>query len=213
MPAVPFRVRVSLVAASSGQLGITSFHVRIADGVAREPSFENMEALATAYDAALADPFKECLAQEATYLGLRARLEQGVPVDDLEVKTDANAGFGAWTTANSAPTQICGLLRKRTLRTGRHGRGRCYIPFVPADAVGIDGNPTGGYLTALQLLGTAMLQNREVVMDGVGTTFRTVVVAADRAAQFYVCEDITRAGAFATQRRRGAFGRLNPAIL
>ena len=111
------------------------------------------------------------------------------------------------------PEQVSGIVKKRTLVGGRHGRGRAYIPF-PAD---IDnsatGRPTVAYVTALATLALEMLTPVLVTVGAATVLLDPCIV--NRSVPISLAAttpvlDTNAEASWATQRRRGNFGRPNP---
>jgi hypothetical protein len=117
------------------------------------------------------------------------------------------AGVGG---ANILPSQVCGLVSEKTDFRGRAFRGRLYIPFPGINTEDVTEHPTAAYLLALGGFATALLAGRLV---GGGPNTATLSLAIwHRAARSttLVTSTAVRQG-WATQRRRGDFGRLNVA--
>ena len=106
------------------------------------------------------------------------------------------------------PRQVAGILTKTTAYAGRAFRGRVYVPFVPESMNDVTGVPTTPYITKLTNLGGVIL-NPFTVVGGTGSaTFQPSLF--HRAG--LTTTDIIgfRSNSkFATQRRRGSYGRVN----
>jgi hypothetical protein len=213
MPAVPLRIRLTLVSTFANQLGITAYHVATDTGVAREPSVDNLNAIADHYSTFLATDFKAALSNETTFLGLRVRYEAAASSGDLEVRTAADADLGSWPEAGTMPAQLCGLIRKKAQEPGRRGRGRMYIPFPAADTANADGSCSTSYRAALLQIANLIVQPQDVLLTGGLTTLYPTLFSQDRTLPGFRIIATERASGFATQRRRGAFGKFNLAVL
>lgn len=128
---------------------------------------------------------------------------------------DFNAVTALGGTAGAAglPKQCCGLFTKKTALAGRANRGRVYVPF-PSETDNADGTsaPTAGYMTNLGGLAALLTTSATLTNDENATTFLPVVY--HRATHSFTL--ITTAFArqkWATQRRRGDFGRTNSIVI
>lgn len=161
---------------------------------------------AVALDNAVFTPIKVILNNNATYRGIEAQILWPLPFQ-LAVSSVANAGVGSGG-AISAPRQVAALTTWKTAIAGKHGRGRTYWPFPPANAVTADGVILAAYLTAIQTLYNAYLNFGAFATGGRTATVAQVVY--DRVA--HVGTPTTGAvttNKWATQKRRGSFGRAN----
>lgn len=149
------------------------------------------------------------LANAAKVLGTSIKL---VPNPDrLAVSYDTTNSIDGSGGAVALPTQTAGLIRFTSPIMGKHGEGRNYLPFPPAAKSELHGVPTSAYKTELAAV-ASILGNGITVLDVPGNpgtivpTLRpTPGVPPDPAT---ITGHVTL-GAWATQRRRGAFGRLN----
>lgn len=108
------------------------------------------------------------------------------------------------------PKQTCGLIRKRSVFSGRGNSGRIYVPF-PGIGVNVDGAPTAPYLAKLQALADGLAPNPSLAI-GVGN-FSLVPVIFDptriTVLGMTAVTTTTCAAKWATQRKRGDFGAPN----
>lgn len=128
------------------------------------------------------------------------------------------AGIASSTSVGSLsavplPTQDTGIVSLNTLKSGRAYRGRFYFPFpLVSQLDATDSTPTAAYVTALKNLADALVKTWNVV--GAGGTATLVPTIYHRANQTndqiigYVAKKL-----WATQRRRGDYGRLNSPII
>lgn len=119
--------------------------------------------------------------------------------------------------AVSLPKQTCGLIRYTSTNAGRQFRGRIYLPFPAATDNALDGAPSTGYLTRLSALAT-FLQNTFFLTDISGTKFIPCIQVIEHGpfgkppqpppipSPILAWNSSNR---WATQRRRGEFGRQN----
>lgn len=122
----------------------------------------------------------------------------------------AGAGTGG---ATALPRQVSGFLRLRSALGGRRARGRLYIPFPATAHDQGNGIPTGAYVTALASLAADELLN----YTQFGSTPNYIIaplVIYHRAGKTPIpaptpVNQIDAVAKWATQRRRGSFGRTN----
>jgi hypothetical protein len=106
------------------------------------------------------------------------------------------------------PGQVSGLIKISTAVGGRKGRGRLYIPF-PAVTFGDDTDqPTAAYLVLLNALATQVLAPI-VVIGGTGTAAFGLVLYHRTTGLTSPVVSTAGSPRWATQRRRGDYGRLN----
>jgi hypothetical protein len=131
------------------------------------------------------------------------------------------AGNGVGTAgAVHLPKQTCGLISYVDGLSGRAHRGRMYVPF-PSSADNVaDGVPTVGYVVNLGALLTALLVPIIVVGAGGNTTIQPGLYHRAKVGPPPVPQSITILSGpptpstlWATQRRRGDYGRPNRAPL
>lgn len=211
--AVP-RLRVTLVSSFRDQIAINVLHYCNTPRVSVAFDETDLANFASIVSPFLAAKLKPCMVQTAKYLGMRVRHLAALPADDQEVTTTLGNGFGTFDSVNAAPSQVCGLIKKKTATVGRRGRGRMYVPFPAQEAAAADDTVATAYDDALQDLAVALDTIQEV--DPFGSTslvFEPCLIFRDSPAGVLPITSHIPRGGFATQRRRGYFGRPNPAIL
>lgn len=161
------------------------------------------------YDAAMLALYTPLLSADALYYGTQVYLMNpiGLPPRPDSINANVTAGTG---TGGLLPGQIAGLISLRSSTLGKIGAGRTYAPFPYVDANEADGTPTNAYITSLAALGTFLRSNFLVVDGAVTATFRPCLYRGGVDTPRFIEEQISR-NAWATQRRRGDFGRLNAA--
>jgi len=164
--------------------------------------------VANALSTWLGTKVKGCICTNAKFLGVSVRQYRvGEAFPPATVYSKLSAGFGTGGDP-PCPKQASGIFRKKTLMGGKKGQGRCYVPFPAVTAVEADGNPTDEYLAAVHdycarcdLLENVSLDPLLVISFGLmkwrnAASFRGIIE----------CSEVDR---FATQMRRGDYGRLN----
>ena len=115
--------------------------------------------------------------------------------------------------ATSLPKQTCGLASIKTALAGRRYRGRMYLPFPSVTMDTGDGVPTAGYQVNVVNAVTVMLSVNNITVGGRTANWNTVLVhkagktpipASPTPITTFVID-----GGWATQRKRGYFGRIN----
>lgn len=170
--------------------------------------------IATAFDTLFAPVYKNWMSSAAKWRGVDVQKQVTPrPVPEFQIVNDA-AGNGS---ANMLPTQVSGVIGWKTLIAGRHNRGRIYPGFVDALFADAAGSLTAGGVAVLAPIAAAYgTQPVVTTVAPAGTdTFRlcvrSVTVAVpppNLVAYTPVVTGIPRTR-FATQRRRGQFGRTN----
>lgn len=146
----------------------------------------------------------------AEYRGvLVTRASGALPMTIPTVGTPTAVTNGtAGTTA--LPKQTAGLISLRTANQGKKNRGRQYVPFPATASDTGAGVPTLLYLTDLVALGVELRTTR--VYGNVGLTATATmapVIWKKGAVPFSVIDSMVARRAWATQRKRGDYGRLN----
>jgi hypothetical protein len=147
------------------------------------------------------------MSNQAKFLGVIARrLNVLTAVGPFFSNNPAADGSYA---GDALPRQTCGLITKRTSQPGPRNRGRVYVPFPAEGANAIGAQPDAAYLVVLGGLANAV--KTQVLVGGAGNTATLYPVILRRPfTGAYI--DIVNAQArtrWATQRRRGSYGRPN----
>ena len=162
--------------------------------------------VATYFDGLLAPLYKPLIYNTATYNGCRVRRWFPANTDNWQYD-NSNAGVGT-AGAVGNPSQSAGLLSFIGNTIGRHGAGRQYVPFPSATDNVTYGHPSAGYLANLAALGLALVTQQPVTVAGI--TANLIPGVFDNVAKAYTSINQYKAeDAWATQKRRGAFGRFN----
>lgn len=140
------------------------------------------------------------------YNGCEAQIIFPLPVKTSS-KSTVGSGFGAGTVAN-LPRQTAGLTAWYTNVAGRHGRGRTYWPFPAGNWDDSGGVPTAAYVTLVDDLAFAILGITAISAGGRTGTVALVLHNRVTHTSEPITQKITRPK-WATQRKRGSFGRPN----
>jgi len=184
------------------QIGINVMHWQVR-GVTGTVDLQDA---ADALDAVTAPAYKPCLATSVTYYGTGLRAVS--PVLSVEVASKLNTGPGT-SGALVLPKQVSGLITWLTNTPGRTGRGRSYIPFPSQDDESGTEVPNAAYVTNLNII-TAVIGNTTiaVIPAGGSASLRQIIWSRAHPVVKDVQEGVGRAR-WATQRRRGDYGRIN----
>lgn len=168
------------------------------------------------FNTTFSTPYRAVMSVNAFFYGVHAMKWRPAPPQVGAVS--ATAGQGGTVAGDVLPGQVSGLISLRTTNATRRGRGRVYIPFPSEADTGAQGNPTAAYLTNLGNLAGVFDNEVAAIGGGTDTTFTPVIFGRARPATPVlpalpeIITDVTVATAanrFATQRRRGGFGRPN----
>lgn len=171
--------------------------------------------VAATLDAQLAAPYKAALNNSADYRGCQAIIHSATPPYPATALpgfsiTGAGAGTGG---AVPMPKQTCGIIRFQTDRPGPSGRGRWYTAFPPQAGDSGGGTVAAAYATLLQAIATPASAGYSISVGGRTALIVRVLVHGKNKAGIYPPPDGVTATAidpyWATQKRRGSFGRFN----
>lgn len=188
------------------QASVNSMHYEV---IATGPTPATDLDAATEFDSLIETNYKQLIVNSATYNGVLARIKNRLPLP-APVTVNANAGAGT-AGATGLPRQAAGLLSFHTSLAGARGRGRIYLPFPStADNQG-GGGVTAGYVTKLDALWSA-IEGTVLVNSGGRTASLLFVVYHQKGtgspATFPITSHVSSHG-WATQKKRGSFGRAN----
>jgi len=187
------------------QLGINTTKWQVA-GPITGPS--TLDSVASALGSQIRLLIPPLMSSAATLYGVSVRALKGATRETPAWYRNPTPGT---VSGEILPAQLTGLVSMYTAYAGRQGRGRNYLPF-PADSSNDDGVPTSGYhdvLTAYALfLSEPLVTSTDVEFTLIPGLFP--LLAGDPPARGFVPFVETTASIYwATQRRRGEFGRVN----
>jgi len=155
--------------------------------------------------------YKALMPSQAIYEGFNVRRIQ--PVLSLDYSFDDGTGPGT-AGDKPIPRQCAGFIRLRSDIPGHGKSGRMYVPFPDEDDCQPNGLPEDNYMNGLATLVTKFTNS---MVWGTGGTFIPIIysrpdLTADppRGYSFADVRSFVPIRKFATQRRRGSFGRTNP---
>lgn len=197
-------IRVRVACYTSNQQGINVAHFRVSNVTGTsQTDFQ----VANAFDTTLAPRYKAAINVSARYRGVSVQRIRPLPPTFPQIIT-ASDGVGT-VAGDLLSTQVSGIASSQTNFAGAAFRGRVYIPFASEasnDAVGI---PTAAYVLLIADIAEELFTPVTIAVGANGLTL--VPVVYHRAAG--TATDITNYIArqkWATQRRRGSYGKTNP---
>lgn len=199
-------LEVTMFSEHEEQLGVNVLHYVTSATSGIFPS----TTLAAAFSGRFATTMKAWLTDGAFYKGVKLRTLTAVggilPGPDF-----SSSGNGAGTGGGLLPRQLAGLIAKRINAQGPHARGRVFIPFPGADMMETGALSAAGRTNleaiAVQLFGT-IAAGFTLTAGGV-SVYVTPLLKISGIANGTVLYSYTRSAEFATQRRRGFYGRPN----
>jgi hypothetical protein len=151
---------------------------------------------------------KNWMPAAARFIGCSLTLANVIPPTVPPYTSHLGVGDGN-RSGDLLPKQVAGLIHLHGTLAGRHGRGRMYIGFGTEVWNGPGGTVIGAALTVLDALRLFYAQAHDFV-GATGTT-RLEPCLRDRATNAYtLILDSIVDDRWATQKRRGDFGRTNP---
>ena len=145
-------------------------------------------------------------------LGCKVAHLNGVPPKLPGIVTDTISGT---ITGSITPSQVSGIGTWQTLQAGRGYRGRSYVPFPAASDVDTDYTPKAAYVTRLLTLLTDMFgtMSANPFVGALGQAVINPVLYHRATGGFTNVTNFVARKRWATQRRRGDYGRINPQIV
>lgn len=196
-------IEIAMYCATSDQAGINTLRFRTTDSAGTV----SLQDVADWWSTMAATYYKPMISSDASYLGCSVRNLTTLP---LEIAWWAQNGAGVGTMGDLLPAQLAALVSMRTLRAGPSGRGRHYIPFPGVGAIGANGVLDGDYAADVELWRIWATADHTFTDGGDTVTLTPGLWALPTSLlTFLPFVDSSVATGFATQRRRGYFGRKN----
>jgi hypothetical protein len=196
-------IRVRIASYTPSQVGINTAHFVV---VMKAGVGATTQQVAETLDVALEARYKAVLSVGARYRGVSVQRVHpgGVTVPSA---TSDNDGPGA-VAGDMLATQVSGIVSSRTDLAGPRYRGRVYIPFPGETDNQATGVPSAAYVTAIEDLAEELFTPFTAGAGGNTVTLDPVVFHRDTNSGTAITSFIART-VWATQRRRGAYGRMN----
>jgi len=196
-------VKVQLWSHDAEQAAVNTFHFKV---TAVGGLIATLEDMLASIDSAVSTLYKAILNQNATFDGILGQIVFPPPLMVHAVNVTGAGGGGGG--AQGAARQVSGLIRWGTPLAGPGGRGRNYLPFTAADDSDGIGKPTAAYQASAAAFAVAMSSFTAVSAGG-----RTATVAFGLKKRNSGIINLVTSGnvepKWATQKRRGSFGRPN----
>lgn len=196
-----FQIRVWSVLAEQAAVTTHNFKLGVVTGLL------DLQDVARSADAIIHTAYKGIMTSQATYRGIQAYLLNVLPLPVPQVET-ANAG-AATGGAVAQSRQTCGITSWKTQFAGPGNRGRTYWPFPPTSGDESIGEPNEAYIDAVQTLNALLFASMVITgIDGSATAFLVLRVRRTPSAPIAI-ESFQTQQKWATQKRRGSYGRVN----
>jgi len=199
---------VEHIITSGGQTAVLRRYMR--SGVITGPGPLEEQDVANAIADQFSPLYKPLIWNSAEYRGVLLTRQSGVlplTIATIGLPTAPGTGTGG-TTAMSK--QTAGLISLKSDSQGKKNRGRQFVPFPSTTMNTGTGVPTLLYLADLVALGvelrTARVYSNPALTE---TVTMTPVIWKKGQVAYAVITSMTAKRSWATQRKRGDFGRLN----
>jgi hypothetical protein len=206
---VPFQVgdffSLKAVCRDTEQVAINRFWYRV-QTVGGSPLTD--QDVATYADTFVGPDYKAFLNNNAEYRGVLVQVVRGADTFIAAVG-NANAGFGT-AGPTSLPRQTAGITSWYTALGGRRYRGRTYWPFPAAQDDTGDGAPSVGYATRIDTAAGHFAVFNAYGVGGRFASFQLVILHRKvLPTQWDAIQTRFTRTVWATQRKRGAYGKAN----
>lgn len=158
-----------------------------------------------AYTAFQKVPYANAISGDASFQGSSLRKETAGVWGGYYYARDPALGVGD----TCMPRQTTGIITWRSPVGGRSGRGRSYIPFPGESWNKAEGKPEAAYITLLTTLGNKLRVLTGLVLADANTIDMTVYIRKKSDGSVSLTDRYSVPAKFATQRRRGSYGRPN----
>lgn len=171
-------------------------------------------AFITTLDTLFATLYKPWLSTTGTYVGSDIQDITGTLPFPVQVGSNANNGPGT-QAGQPLPAQVSGLIKTQTMFTGRGYRGRCYIPFPASQWVQTGPPPvvSAAGIAVLTAIADATFGTLPLTVAGNVITYQWLLRHGNLPGVLGTYTPLINAipvNSWATQKRRGDYGRTNP---
>jgi hypothetical protein len=201
--AVGYIMAVRPYCTADEQVSINNFHYLVT-AVGASPATD--QDVIDQFDALIATNLKATMSSATFYHGTQGQIIAPGPAH-VDVVQTLGTGPGS-SGAATLPRQATGLTSWYTGLTGRKNRGRTYWPFPSAAYDTGDGKPLPAWTTLIGTLSNQILGLTAIANGGRSATIKLGIYHRQTQSTTDVINYIAR-GAWATQRRRGSYGRPN----
>lgn len=207
------RIRIFNYFSLQAQLSLNILHYVVG---ATSPTPPTDQDVADQVDGFYSAVYRPAMPATASYRGVEVQILNTVwPYKALYVGATQNAAAGDGTASGAPlPGQVSGLISYQTARPGQGFRGRSYIGFPAIVHDTGAGNPTPAYRVLLNAIGNITAAGIAVVTLGgnTATLVRVILHGKDKTGFIPTptpVDGFATSANWATQRRRGDFGRQN----
>lgn len=199
-------IRVRPVCYANNQVAINVLDYRVTAVVGPMTTQQLADALSTVF----APLYGNWLHIEATYRGLYLQMEQGATLFSQMISMVGQGATGI-PGNEPLPQQCCGLIRKLTDFGGPEFRGRFYAPFPYKAADSAHGKLGIAQRTTLMTMATQFFTPTAYFIGGNEADLLPVLRHENTAIPPTAIIGTNVSYNIATQRRRGDYGKPNPA--
>lgn len=196
-------VEIRLFSKQDQQTAINVLHYQVNAISAGTPTEQQV---CDAFRTYIAGAMASVMNGNAQFRGVGLRKIYPAPIGTEFFSKDTTAGG---VGADALPKQTCGLISWRCNGKGPKYRGRTYIPFPDETSSSAAGAPIAAYVTDAKALADKLLNTGALIYSGVNTI--TLALQVIRAPSVLLNPVVYHVVPYkwATQRRRGDFGRPN----
>lgn len=184
------------------QAAVNSFFFRIVGGGGVT---DTDQALVTAIDSVIESAWKSAIGADSVYNGVQLYIVKPRPMPAF-VKEISSAGPGT-NLGLTMGRQTTGLISWRTALAGSANRGRTYFPFPTTTEDQSGAVPTNAYLTILDGIMLALIG--PILFGSAATAILGVYHRATNVTTDILASSSSPVKKWATQKRRGSYGRPN----
>lgn len=195
-------IEVSVYCTAGPQVAINVLHYAVAAIGGAVMQYDDLPARAYVhYETA----YRNWLSSDANFAGVGVRR---MAPDSKTIEYTTIDEVPGDAEAVCLPLQVAGLITFRSDTPGPAGRGRAYIPFPPTASVTGAGGMVGGAKAALDAVADVIGPSISWTAVASAWTLTLQQIIAPRIPSLYVGVSAAT-GLWATQRRRGDYGRPN----
>lgn len=196
-------LRLRVVCYTANQVGVNTVHYKV---IAKAGAGQTDAQVAVAIDTTLEPRYKTILSVGARYRGCSIqRIAPGFPT--LPATSFALDGPGL-VLGDMLAGQVSGIISSRTNLAGPKYRGRAYIPFPGETDNAATGVPVAGYVTAIDDIADEFYTNWALGAGADTLEIEPCIWHRSDGTTTPITSYLSR-NVWATQRRRGAYGRMN----
>lgn len=194
----------------AGQIAIMDFHFNV---TSTSGTGCTMGELAAGLQSKLeVNGMRALLSTTTTLLGSKVATLNVAPYPLPGIATSTSTGSD---TTDTLPGQVCGVMTKLTLASGRAFRGRVYFPFPPNSAQSVEGAPTSAYYLSMATVMANLYDGSPQTYTGAGGGTDLLPVLRQKLAPHNITNvvGVRPQPLWGTQRRRGDYGRRNMQVV